>query len=271
MNNRTVKSLVKSTLKAIAPQRYHALMAARENRHGQRVMEQHGIPEIASLFTERYGTTILGGPFQGMAYISQSTGSTYLPKLIGCYENELKGAMDHALTRRYETVVDVGCAEGFYAVGLAMRLPGSPKVYAFDTDREAQTLCRELAHRNRVEDKVVVEGYCDPPLLQSTLKGKSLILCDCEGYEVELLQPTLVPALAEADIIVELHDVFKPGLTRIICERFQASHGIQIIDSQQRNPSDYPVLQFLPPEQQEAAVSEFRHGPQQWAFMTPKA
>jgi len=41
-------------------------------------------------------------------------------------------------------------------------------------------------------------------------------------------------------------------------------------DSADRDPADYPVLLFLTSEQQKVAVSEFRGGPQQWAFMTPK-
>ena len=127
-----------------------------------------------------------------------------------------------------------------------------------------------MATKNGVEQKVIVSGFCDADVLQNTLRGRSLVVCDCEGYETELLQPSVAPVLVESDILVELHDFFKPGITEIIRERFQKSHNILMIDSVDRDPSDYPAIDFLPLEQQRVAVSEFRHGPQQWAFMTPK-
>lgn len=266
-----VKQLIKGVLGRVAPHWYDSFMAKRENRYGQDFLAKQGVPAILAALTERYGTKVLGGPFEGMAYITRAAGSAALPKLVGSYERELDDALAQILATRYETVVDVGSAEGFYAVGLAMRLPGSPKVYAFDINTEAQMLCRELATKNNVQDKVVVEGFCDATRLQSTLLGRSLVVCDCEGYETELLQPEVAPVLNKADILVELHDVLKPGITPLLTARFQATHRIQMMDSVERNPADYPVIGFLPEAQQYVAVSEFRHGIQQWAFMTPKA
>jgi hypothetical protein len=265
-----MKSQIKAVLRAVAPKTFDALMAARINRYGQQVMAKHGVPEITSAFVARYGLTVLGGPFAGMHYINESAGSSFLPKLIGSYECELYGVIKQILATKYDTVVDVGSAEGFYVVGLAMRMQFAPKIVAFDINRDAQELCRSLAKKNNVEDKIIVSGFCDTAVLQTTLQGRSLVVCDCEGYETELLQPSAVPALARADILVELHDCLKPGITQVITDRFSHSHHILMIDSVDRDPDDYPVINFLSAEQQRVAVSEFRNGPQQWAFMAPK-
>ena len=190
--------------------------------------------------------------------------------MLGSYESELQDVVNKIIATNYSVVVDVGSAEGFYAVGLAMKMPAATKVYAFDINIDAQDLCRALAARNNVGEKVTVSGFCDTDVLQKTLKGRSLLICDCEGYETELLQPTQAPVLKEADILVELHDFIKPGVTPEIMSRFKDSHDILVIDSEERNPADYPSLSFLPVEQQKIAISEFRHGKQQWAFMTPK-
>ena len=32
---------------------------------------------------------------------------------------------------------------------------------------------------------------------------RALVVCDCEGYELELLCPAMVPALAHADLLIE--------------------------------------------------------------------
>lgn len=255
-------------IKTLAPSRYASIATARAN---QRFVEKYGIPPVFPPFVEKYGLKVIGGPFQGMSYIDEAAGSTLLPKLIGSYECELDEVIHRILATEYSTVVDVGCAEGYYAVGLAMRLPGSPKIHAFDTDAEAQKLCASLATRNGVSDRIILEGFCDPRRLQSTLKGKSLVFCDCEGYEKTLLVPSEAPALKDADVLVELHDLFESGITPTILGRFQESHDIQLIDAVERIPHDYPAISFLTMEQRRVALSEDREGPMQWAFMTPKS
>jgi hypothetical protein len=257
-------------LKTVAPKQYSSLIATRENRHGQAVMEKFGVRSIAAAILERYGPKVLGGPFEGMEYITESAGSSYIPKLVGSYECELKEALTRILATRYDTVIDVGSAEGYYAVGLAMHLPGDPRVYAYDVSPGAQNLCKELAQKNGVDGKVFVHGFCDAANLQETLKGKSLVICDCEGYEGELLDPEIAPNLAAADVLVELHDHINPSITPNLIKRFSPSHNIVFIATKDRDPSDYPAINFLSPEQQQIAVSEFRNCPQQWAFLNPK-
>ncbi len=266
-----VKQALKAILRAVAPGYYDSLAMTRANRHGIAVMEKHGIPAITKTVIERCGMKVLTGPFAGMNYITESAGSSFLPKLIGSYESELHGVLQSVLATEYETAVDVGSAEGYYAVGLAMRLRGSPRIHAFDINPEAQTLCRKLASENGMAEKVIIESFCDPARLQQKLKGRSLVVCDCEGYEFDLLKPDLVPALAQADILVELHDVLKPGITPALMERFATSHAITLIDTAERKPEDYPMISFLAPDEQNSALSEFRNGFQQWAFMTPKS
>lgn len=274
------KTFVKALLRAVMPGRYDAMMAARADRHGQRIMQQMGVDKVAAAFTERYGLTVQGGPFAGMAYIEQATGSSFVPKLVGSYEAELQGVLKEFLAPSAAplgVVVDVGSAEGYYAIGLALHLPGTPRVLAFDINPGAQELCTALAAKNGIRDRVEVEGACTPTRLQEILAtnaannpGKdALVVCDCEGYELELLDPTVTPALASANILVELHDCYRPGITPTLVERFSPTHHIQLLDSVERKPSDYPSLSFLPPDQQQIAVSEFRPGPQQWAFLYP--
>jgi hypothetical protein len=44
------------------------------------------------------------------------------PKFLGTYERELHRVIERAIWRRPKYVLNIGCAEGFYAVGLAIRL-----------------------------------------------------------------------------------------------------------------------------------------------------
>ena len=92
-----------------------------------------------------------------------------MPKLVGSYEAELHGVIEQIVATDYQVVVDVGCAEGYYANGLARRLP-SARVYAFDTDPEARHLCEAMAALNGVEKRVIVGGKCEPDDLNALLK-----------------------------------------------------------------------------------------------------
>ena len=74
---------------------------------------------------------VAAGPFAGMRYITRSCGSKLAPKVIGCYERELHPAIENAIRGDYQRIIDIGCAEGYYAVGLAWR-KSSPRKQDFN-------------------------------------------------------------------------------------------------------------------------------------------
>ena len=102
--------------------------------------------------------TVRHGPFAGMRYpAAESVGSALFPKLLGSYEQELHPWVERLCHNHYTEVVDVGCAEGYYAVGLALRLPGA-RVYAFDVSPHAMRRCADMARLNGVLDRVTIGG-----------------------------------------------------------------------------------------------------------------
>src|SRR5262245_41340678 len=75
---------------------------------------------------ETLNLSVQRGPFAGMVYPDHAAvGSTLYPKLLGSYERELHQTVDDIVRLGYDTVVDIGAAEGYYAVGLAMKMPGT--------------------------------------------------------------------------------------------------------------------------------------------------
>ncbi len=101
--------------------------------------------------------------------------------------------IDEVIAQQPHLVVDIGAAEGYYAVGLARRLPRC-RIVAFDIDPIARKMCRRLAKLNGVRDRVEVRGECDTTYLW-TLPPHSFVLSDCEGAEKTLLDPDRAPAL----------------------------------------------------------------------------
>jgi hypothetical protein len=89
-------------------------------------------------------------------------------------------------------------------------------VYSFDTDPTAQHYCANLAKLNFVSERAHVKGFCSHNELRQLCGRESVILCDCEGFELEVLDPVTAPQLASTDILVELHEFIKPGITDMI-------------------------------------------------------
>jgi hypothetical protein len=225
---------------------------------------------VTRRFVQLYGLRVRHGPFAGMRYPKTSLGATVLvPKLLGSFETELHPILDGLLDLQIDTVVNIGCAEGYYAVGLAMQLP-SVHVYAFDTDPNARHLCAKMAQMNGVRDRLRLADGATTAALRSISLKHAFVLADCEGCELEVLDPGSVPDLARAYVLVELHDFIEPGTSDEIRRRFEASHDIRVVDSQRRNAAEYPELASLSQKNAAAAVSEGRPAGMQWAWMRPR-
>lgn len=226
------------------------------------------LQQISNKFIARYGAFVRNGPFRGMKYIPRATGSALTPKLLGCYEAELHNFWDYVFGVGYSNIIDIGCAEGYYAVGLALRLP-DVRVFAFDSDPLAQGLCREMSGLNRVAERISVEGTCNPERLKTLVLERSLLLCDCEGCELDLLPP-LVPRLQTSDLLVELHDFINPKISKTLLSCFAATHEIKLVSSSKREPALFPELKIFKAVDQKLALAEFRPETMQWAFMKSK-
>lgn len=178
---------------------------------------------------ERSGDRILSGPFEGMAYPVRTSEGSRNPRLIGSYEACLAPVIEEIAAGGYDRVVDVGCAEGYYAVGLALRLPQA-RVFARDTDPKAHELCLRLAEANGVADRIDIGGEVDAPGLAALVAGRTVIFCDTEGAEEVLLDPQAAPGLLQADVIVEVHEGMKAGRVDLLTRRFAATHDVQRIE-----------------------------------------
>jgi len=219
--------------------------------------------------------TVINGPFKKLRYPSaQSVGSTLLPKLLGTYESELQPTLSRMLDNRYATVVDIGCAEGYYAIGAAMRLPNA-RVYAFDINPKARQLCAEMARLNCVSDRIHIEGSCTGESLRSIPLGeRALIICDCEGYEGSLFTRQVAESLAKHDVIVETHDFIDIELSTKIRDAFAETHHVQSIksldDIEKAQICRDPALKHYNTRDKHLILMEERPAIMEWLVMTSK-
>lgn len=174
---------------------------------------------------------VKNGLFKGMKYPSfDSVCSTIFPKIIGSYEAELNDTIQHIIQNNYDVIIDVGCAEGYYAVGLAMQTNAT--VIAYDTDEKARTLCLEMATLNGVQNKVQIkETFTTDDIKKLDATKKIVIICDCEGYEKNLFIKECIPYLKNVDILIETHDFVDLTISSTISSLLSGSHHIQTIAS----------------------------------------
>ena len=228
---------------------------------------------IQTLFPE---LRVAHGPFQGMKYPqAQSVNSTLFPKLLGSYERELQQILDTICSTNYTEIVDIGCAEGYYAVGLAMRIP-SAKVFAYDTDESARAMCEELAEMNHVRQHITIGSFCDAATLTTIpFSRKGLIFSDCEGYEKSLFTPEVVPFLARHDVLIELHDLVDIEISSQIRERFNSTHVITVVrsidDITKALTYSYEELRNYNLSSRKTLLAEDRAAIQEWFYMTPRS
>ncbi|MGH7095444.1 MAG: hypothetical protein ACREFB_18170, partial [Stellaceae bacterium] len=191
---------------------------------------------------------VVAGPFRGMKLaLSGLSGRHLLGYILGSQERELHDVIERVVARRYGMVINVGAADGYYAVGLARRCP-STRVAAFEALPELHPVIAHSAAANGVGDRVAIAGTCDTAQLCQRLAAApaaTLVLMDIEGGEAGLLDPALVPQLRGADILVETHDAFVAGVTETLIDRFWQTHEIECYSAQPRILDDFPAG-FLP-------------------------
>jgi hypothetical protein len=226
---------------------------------------------IQNTLLQQHGTVVMDGPLKGLDFLPQSAEGCHIAKLLGCYEQPLLPFIEQAIQTHYPTILNVGCAEGYYAVGMARRMP-TTSVLAFDLNPEAQQVCAELAAKNGVADRVTVGALFRLEDFAAYAGKRVLVICDIEGGERDLLNPAAAPALAGMDLIVESHECLVPGITKELIKRFAPTHDITVVEDNghrqlPNSPSWFNNLAHL---DQLLAVWEWRSGPTPWLVMKAK-
>ncbi len=224
---------------------------------------------LENTIVQRQGTEVLSGPFKGMSFPLRASEGARSARLLGVYETTLVPVIETIIGRGYPQVLDVGCAEGYYAVGLARRMPDS-RIIAHDIDPKAQARCTELARINQVSDRIVVNGELSHDGFGICNDQPTLVICDIEGAEDMLLDPVAAPALVQADILVEVHDCFKPGLSDTLSQRFAETHTVTRFDRDVDMAALPDWMESLSDLDRLTALWEWRMGPTPWLWLETK-
>ena len=229
-----------------------------------------GAEQYAALYHElQKELTVRSGPFKGMKYSqAEAAGSALIPKLLGSYECELHPIIERLIEKGYDDVIDVGCAEGYYATGMTLRLPLA-RIHAYDTNEKARALCSAMTKLNGVADRVSIQTTCTPETLITFPKpGRTLVIVDCESYEKVLFTPAVRDALKGCDVLIEMHDFLDVTISTELEALFAATHQLTNVlstdDIQKARHYQYPELIGLPVRARFQLLAEGRPMIMEW-------
>lgn len=214
---------------------------------------------------DRSGGRVVSGPFVGMRIlpdlVSWGDGDVGA-RLLGVYEQELHDVVDEVVAAEPKCVVNVGCAEGYYAVGLALKLEDA-RIVAVDVSQRALDVTRAHAEANGVHVETALTIPADVP-------DDAVWLFDVEGDEAGLVDPVRFPTLKSASILVELHEWVHADLKLTLENRFADTHDVSVIVQGDRSVNQFDFLEDLTDEQRWSLAVEGRPRRMRWLWMVPR-
>jgi hypothetical protein len=219
---------------------------------------------------------VLYGEFKGLHLSNQSWwgNSSMSTMILGTYEMEVVKEIC-AVSQDFKYFIDIGAADGFYAVGLLANGKFEHS-FAFEMSKQgresmfANACMNGVDHSLTIYEKAESDFYLDLP---SHVRDNSVILIDVEGYEFQIVTNEFCDFFEKSIIFIEIHEWLVPNgnlalidLKKIVSQKFE----VEYINSGSRNPSLYPELDNFEEEFRWLAFSEGRVRHQYWLKLTPK-
>lgn len=222
--------------------------------------------------------TIRYGPFAGTRLPSDGrwSGADLGSMLLGMYEFEILEVLV-PLAIRCDVFVDVGAADGYYAVG-SVHAGLFREAVCFEMDFSGRQVIRDHARRNGVEERISIHGEADAgflDLLETTHEidlSRALFLFDIEGGEFELLNESHLERIARSHVIVEMHAFSEDEARKAhtLSERLESHFDVEYITQGARDPNIFPELTEWCDDDRWLLCSESRAKKMTWAVCRPR-
>ncbi|MFM8356223.1 MAG: hypothetical protein ACKOBM_15135 [Gammaproteobacteria bacterium] len=235
--------------------------------------------ELIAHYAAGAGHTVRAGPFTGLRLPTNGHwgGGDHLSKVFGLYEAPLHGIFEDALALGYPLFVDVGCADGYYATGFALKSPRT-RCFGYDLDGGAQRSAQAQVIENGLANCRIRGAFVAGALtaLRAECRvpetARVLVKCDIEGAELELFNADFCAELTHCDVLIELHDYRDD--TRIeeaLRARLNPSHRLTTVCEGPRNANAHAFLRDLPEDVRWLVTSESRWSAMRWLWATSRA
>lgn len=203
---------------------------------------------LAREINAEFDSTIAYGPLKGFKFSPQAWWSMHdrASMIFGFYEQEILQALKY-LSKSKSTFIDVGAADGYYAIGTVSQKMFE-KSYCFEIEERGRAVIKNNAILNNVAEKVTIFKEANMDSMKSIPKqalNSSVVLIDIEGAEFEFLDAEMLKLLKSSVCIIELHDFFFVNgndMLKDLKSRASEFFNVTEFTTKSRDPSKIPEL-----------------------------
>ena len=223
--------------------------------------------------SKMYGSTVQYGPFKGMQISKKKSWELeygLITKILGTYEEQILNILIK-FSKKNNTFIDIGAADGFYVVGMAYKNIFR-NIYAFEINRQSQEVIKLNSKLNKCKKNIYIDSEASYLKLKKIIKlrKKCTILIDIEGGEFDLLSIKVLELLKNCNIVCELHLFYgKKKYYKLIKNAKKIFH-CKLIKRKFFNPNKFKELDNFSDNERLLAMSEGRKDNQEWLILTPK-
>lgn len=208
----------------------------------------------------------------GLVRPSPWSGTQYWPaQVAGAYEHVVLEFISSL--GPLDTVIDLGAAEGFYALNLRST-DMAKKVIAFDSDPAAVEILDAAAKKHNIANFELGGRATSSEvknLVLREVRGNNLLISDIEGAEFELFTEDVILALTYWCVIIELHEFGDTEASKGLKQKFIPTHDVKMAVGGELKIQN---LQNLFPQFTQLEIANLAHegrtSNQTWLIARPK-
>lgn len=208
--------------------------------------------------------TVKLGPFKGLKLKKNNWwGKSDLGSMcLGLYEKELLDFIFSDATNGRNTFIDVGAADGYYAIGL-LNAKKADRAICFELSEKGQNTIRNNWILNNEPGHLEVYG----DVLQSFIKAttnidfsKTFMIVDIEGAEFEFLTSNILNHISKSIVILEVHNWVHDFLHKYseLLKNVEKYFEIEVLDRVERPTTTLNELRALTDDNRLLLTSEAR-------------
>jgi hypothetical protein len=176
---------------------------------------------------EIIGNRIYFGPFSGTKIPKAAYDFLTVSEILGLYESCLHSKFSNLLNQDISNVILVGGNNGYYAAGISYLF--NPEIInIYESEDKFHPIINSWFLENKLSNTNIL-GKASIEEFEQIESKIDFIFMDCEGYEIELLNPQLFLWQQKTEILLELHPFYEDNLIAILTSRFKQTHKIEII------------------------------------------
>lgn len=159
---------------------------------------------------DAYDGVVQHGPFKGLQLARNNWwgGYDFGSMIFGLYELEVLDFIHSDAVSGRRHFIDIGAADGYYAVG-GLKSGRFDTAHCFEMSAEGRDAIQRNAELNGVASTLQVDGEADSGFfqyLEGLDKANTLVLCDVEGAEFDILTEQTLDCLRGCVVLIEIHN-----------------------------------------------------------------